>query len=121
MKVLQVINAVQVINELTSQKMKIATSYKLKKISDEANIIAEKFEASRKELLEKYATLNEDGTQYKFPEDDGKSIKDFNEEIEVFMNEEIEFEVKHINVNELAGIELEAHKAGVIDWFVDFE
>ena len=116
MKILQIINSIPAMQELMSQKMKISTSYKLKKIIDEVNEISKSFEDSRKEILEKHATLSEDETQYTFAGDDSRVT--YEKELSVLLDDEIVFDFKTISVDEMADMEITMSGYETIEWFI---
>lgn len=116
MKILQIINSIPTIQELMNQKMKISTSYKLKKIIDEVNEISKSFDDSRKELLANYAELSQDGEQYTFRDDDAKLA--YQNELQVILSDTIVFDFKSISVDEMANIELDMSGYESIEWFM---
>lgn len=118
MNIIKIINSVPVIEELMSQKLKFATSFKLKKIAEEVNIVAKQFEEKRKELLDEFATLNDEGTEYSFKEG-SDNIDKFNAAMSVYVDDgEIDLDFKPITLSELENVEIEAAKLNYIDWFI---
>lgn len=112
-----IINSVSTLDELMNTKLKIGTSYKIKKNIDEVNIIVEQFQTKRKELLEQYGTLNEAQTEYEFENDDQR--EQFTVDMDGYLKEDIDFDFKKINISELENVEIEPSKLGFIDWMIE--
>ncbi len=118
-KVIRVINAIPILKEMAATKFKVSTTYKIKKIIDECNDVATAFETQRIALLDQYAVLSEDKTEYKFDAEEPTDMEKFNVEMEVVTEDEVEMNVPMISIDEIDSFDIEPARIGIIDWFLE--
>jgi hypothetical protein len=118
-KVIRVVNSVPILKEMADTKFKVSTTYKIRKIIDECNIISMAFEKQRLELLEKYATLNKAKTEYKFNTKKPGDLDAYNEEMSGVTEDEVEISIPLLALAEIDSFDIEPSRIGIIDWFLE--
>lgn len=121
MKLKTLVDSIESLNVLTNTKIPATVSYKIslfiKKSQDELDL----YNSKRKELLEEYGTevLSEDGKKtgnYKFETED--SAKNFNEEINKLLDQDITIESPEVKISELSKIDIEPKYLLALDWLI---
>ncbi len=114
MQIRQITESIPVLQELMSMKnISFNAGFKLQKITNEIDIVAERYGKARQELLDKYGVVSEDKTQYTF-EDDKREKYDV--KIKAILDEEIEISFKKLPIDLFKNIEIEPGKVRVIAW-----
>jgi len=117
MKVVDIVNSAQVVQQLLGSKMKIGAAYKIKKNAEEIQIIVKAFEEKRTELLEKTGTLNEEKNEYEFktPKDRTKFDKGMNEHLQ----SEVDIDIKKVSVEDLGEVEIAPAALEVVEFMIE--
>lgn len=110
----QLLDNSKALHELVVQKMPIATAYKLGKMIKECDVVIELFESHKKELFEKFGNVLEDGN-IEIPKE---KVEAFGEEINVYLDEEIDIAIPKITIEQLGNIEIEPSVLTSLDWLI---
>lgn len=113
MKLGQILDSMDAVNNLMTEKVTIGTALKLKKIAEEITKATELFDEKRKELLEKYGEAQEDGN-YKI-----NDVEAFNTEIMPILDEDIDIDIKKINVDALEDVKLDTITVAKLEWILE--
>lgn len=81
----------------STRDLPISVSYRLSKMIKQIDSEYEIFEEKRKQMIEKYCTLNEDGTAYN--PNSNEDAKKLDEEYAELMNLEVEINADKINID----------------------
>jgi len=120
MKLKQLVNSVESINALVSQKLPVVVSYKLslflKKIQPELSTWDEKKDA----LIKEYGKIKKDEkgvdtTEYEIIKED---VKAFQAKLDTVLEEEIKIDVPEIKINDLGAVEIEPKHLLALDWII---
>lgn len=107
-------NAIQ---KLAATPLNVKIAFRLKRILKQVTSELETFESARKELCEKYGTL--EGDRYEFEPDE--KLK-FEEEFNQLMEEEVEIKFDRFSEDSLASVEFAASDLLALEWlFIEDE
>ena len=94
----QILNARETLSRLAGQTLPVKQSYRLAKLVKAVNDELSVYEGERIKLCEKYGTLDKDNGVYKF---EGENREKFNADINVLLSQEVELDVKPIDISNL--------------------
>jgi len=103
-KIREVYNLYEGIKELIDKELPISTAYKIQKNFTKLEDEVKQAEVIRKKIIDKYKEGKEDENGNVDIKED--CVEYFNKEIEELFTQEVELELKKINVEELEGIKI---------------
>lgn len=107
------VNADSTIARLAEKELPVNQSYRLAKFIKAFVTEFDVYNAERIKLCNKYGTLDKDNGVYKF---EGESREKFNADINVLLSQEVELDVKPIDIS---GLELSAQDIISIEPFIE--
>lgn len=116
-KVSLLITAVAILRTIDITKMKLSTSYKVRKVLTECQSAVSDFETKRVALAEQHGKLSEDASHYTFEKDEDKDA--FQAKMMELMEDEVDIDVKPIPIDLLDEyINIEPNNVPYVEWFV---
>lgn len=112
-KLIQILSARDTLSRLGERTLPVKQSYRLAKLIKAINSEMGVYEGERIKLCEKYGTLDKDNGVYKF---EGENREKFNADINVLLSQEVELDVKPIDISDL---ELSAQDIISIEPFIE--
>lgn len=105
-----ILNNSEIFRELSSQALPVKTAFKVARLIRELDKENTTFDESRRQIIEKYADRNEDGTIKQTAEGNiqlqPNKIEECNKELIELLNTTIEINADKININALGDIKL---------------
>lgn len=122
MKLIELVNSVEALNELAKTKLPAATSFKLANFMNENAKKIEDYHSVRNEKLETYGevVLDDDGKevepkQFRFVGDNGKK---FLEEMAELEKTELDVKIPEIKLSELGAATIEPKHLMLLKWLI---
>ena len=109
----KILDARDTLSRLAERTLPVKQSYGLAKVVKAVNGEFAIYEGERIKLCEKYGTLDKDNGVYKF---EGENREKFNADINVLLSQEVELDVKPIDISNL---ELSAQDIISIEPFIE--
>ena len=109
----KILDAREVLSRLAEKALPVKQSYRLAKLVKAVNDELSIYEGERIKLCEEYGTLDKDNGVYKF---EGENREKFNADINVLLSQEVELDVKPIDISNL---ELSAQDIINIEPFIE--
>ena len=121
MKLRQLVEGSESLGIIMQQKMPIVIGYKISVFIKKINPEIEEFGKSRNELLNKHADKVPDekgkpANQMKFK--DQKAVDEFNEELNIILDQDVTVEVPDINITEFGTMEIEPKHLINLGWLI---
>lgn len=109
----KILDAREILSRLAVKALPVKQSYRLAKLVKAVNDELSVYDGERIKLCEKYGTLDKDNGVYKF---EGENREKFNADINVLLSQEVELDVKPIDISNL---ELSAQDIISIEPFIE--
>lgn len=109
----KILDVRETLSRLAEKALPVKQSYRLAKLVKAVNNELSIYEGERIKLCEKYGTLDKDNGVYKF---EGENREKFNADINVLLSQEVELDVKPIDISNL---ELSAQDIINIEPFIE--
>lgn len=113
----EIVSANPALETLSKKELTVKEAVKLARLIKKLNAELEVFSEKQKEFCERYGTLSEDGTQYRF--EDTKKRTTFEKSMAELLAFEIDFEEEKISIK--SNIKLQAADVISLESFIDFE
>lgn len=119
-KLKDVVNSLEALNSLTAIKLPVFTSFKLSLFLKNVSPIVEVYEKERDKLIIELGTpvlddKKEPTGQFNF---EPEKTKEFNEKINVILDEAIDVKVPSIKLSDLEGVVIEPNNIAKLFWLI---